>query len=234
MNRVIDWLKNKRFTQLLTVALASIFVFISTGCNSGVSAKTADDVSKNVTEVLTPIGEVKDYQGVDSPKTSRKAQDNPDKLIKKAEKNLEKRADTPDKFIENYREGAPLNKRVERLGEDVKESATDFTEGVTEGTQRGVKNLKENTTNATEEVSKSAKRSAKEAKEKTEDVAEDVAKSTKRSAQDTKENLEETGENILKKTKRAAEDTADVVEDKASQASKSAKRALEDTADAID
>ncbi len=31
MSRVIDWFKNKRFTQLLTVALAGIFVFISTG-----------------------------------------------------------------------------------------------------------------------------------------------------------------------------------------------------------
>lgn len=234
MSRMIDWLKKKRFTQLLTVALAGIFVFISTGCNSGVSAKTADDVTKNVTEVLTPTGEVKDYQGVDSPTTSRKANDNPDKLIKNAEKNLEKRADTPEKFIENYREGAPLNKRVERLGEDVKESATDFTEGVTKGTQRGVENLKENTTDAAEDVSKSAKRSAKEAKEKTEDVAEDVAKSTKRSAEDTKEKAQETGENILKKTKRAAEDTADVVQDKASKASKSAQRALEDAADAID
>lgn len=212
MNRVIVWLKRKRLTQLLTVALAGIFVFISTGCSSGVSAKTADDVTKNVTEVLTPTGEVKDYQGLDSPKTSRKAQDNPDKLIKNAEKNLKKRADTSEKLSENYREGAPLNKRVERLGEDVKESATNFTEGVSQGTQRGVKNLKENTTNA----------------------AEDVTKSAKRSASDTKEKVQETGENIVKKTKRAAEDTADFVEDKASQASKSTQRSLEDAADAID
>ena len=88
-------------------------------------------------------------------------------LKENAERNLEKRADSVDKYVENYQQGTPLGERVNRLGEDVGSSADEAKEGVSKGTQRGIENVKESVQDATKETTKGVNRAGENVKDTT-------------------------------------------------------------------
>jgi len=123
------------------------------------------------------------------------------KLKENSAQNLEKRADSVEKYVRNYREGTPFGERVNNLGEDVGSSAQELTDR----TQRGVENLKGNAQDATRGVTKSASR-----------ATENAAENTKAS-----------GKNIVDSAQQAIENASDAVKRQTSQAADSTKRALD-------
>lgn len=122
-------------------------------------------------------------------------------LKENSAQNLEKRADSVDKYVRNYREGTPFGERVKNLGEDVGSSA----EQLTDRTQRGVENIKGNAQDATRGVSKSASRATDKAAE----------------------NTKASGKNIVDSAQRAIENASEAVQRQASQAADTTKRALD-------
>jgi len=211
MNKVIAYLKNIRWTQILTVFLAGILVFVSTACNGPASAKTDAQLRKEGVNAAYQGG-MNNYPDVDPRRDTAPAGAKAKGLVDNAKRNLNQSVDNPGELGENIRQGAPLGKRIERLGENVSESTQELTEGVTKGTQRGARNLRENTQNATEGVSKAASRSA----------------------EDVKDQAQRTARDVSQKTSRAAEDAADFVGDKSNQATKATQRAVDNATDAID
>ncbi|HBB33027.1 MAG TPA: hypothetical protein DDZ80_06710 [Cyanobacteria bacterium UBA8803] len=219
MNRVIAWLKQIRLVQLLRVFLASVFMFFaSTACSSQVLAKTADQIRPEVPKgavTSTYKGGMNDYSDIDprDPKVdSTKLEAQTNALVKNAEQNLNRRAENPQELGRNYRQGAPLGERVQRLADNVRDRAENLAEGVSGATQKGTENLKRNTGN----------------------TAEDVAKSAKRSTEDVKDNIQAAGQDLSKNTQRAAADASDFISRQANQGAKYKERAMRDAADAID
>ena len=155
MNQIISLLNPTRLFRILTVFLAGLLVIFTTACSDG-PANALDkngrpEVPSNA--VSSPYrGGMNGYSDVDPRATTSGANSKANDIVKKAEGNIQKGADSLDKYADNYRKGTPLNERVENLTEDVGESAKNTAKGVAKGTQRGVENLKENTQNAAKSV----------------------------------------------------------------------------------
>jgi ElaB/YqjD/DUF883 family membrane-anchored ribosome-binding protein len=255
MNKVISWVKSIRLGKIITVFLSAILLFVSSACNStGVLAKTADQVREEVPEgaLTSPYkGGMNDYSDVDPRKDTSGAEAKAKELIDNAEGNIQKSANNFDQYSRNYQSGTPLGERVRRLGEDVKTSADEVTEGVAKGTQRGIENLKGNAQNAAE----GTKGAAENVKENTKDAGRDFAKGTKRAADklsgnsnpgrdlaegtkraadNVKENTKDAGRDLVDSAKEAASKTAGYVQDKANEAASTAQRAFDKASDAID
>lgn len=209
MDRVMTWLKSKPFNQLFAVALASLLVFISTGCTSELSVKTSDDRANNVTEIIKAPSEAKDYPTVDTLTTTPS---NSEEVIEKTEENLEKTVDTADELPETSLEEMPLNQVVEPAPEDVEESASNLIEDVVEETAETVENLPENVSNSIEEVTESEQASIEEIQEVTENMTEDVADDI----QEVTDNMtEDVADDIQEVTDNVTEDVADDASDEA-------------------
>lgn len=169
MNQIISLLNPTRLFRILTVFLAGVLVILTTACSDG-PANALDkngrpEVPSNA--VSSPYrGGMNGYSDVDPRANTSGLNSKTNDMIKKAEGNIQKGADSFDKYAENYRKGTPLNERVENLTEDVSESTKNTAKGVTKGAQRGVENLKENTQNAAQSapnVVDDAKHNAKNA-----------------------------------------------------------------------
>lgn len=204
MNTLTSWLKNIRLDRILTAFLIGILMFVSTACNNGVQAKTADQIREEVPSSAVTNqykGGMNDYSDVDPRKNTTEANTKAKALVDNAKKNIdEKSVDSLDQYGRNYRSGTPLGERVKRIGEDVGDSVENVKEKVSKGTQ---KNLRQ-----------------------TQNLADDV----KDKAIDTKENAKDAAKSV----KRAAGDVSQAGEYRINQGVKSTQRALEDTADAGD
>lgn len=233
MNRVISWVKSIRLSQIITVFLSSILLFVSSACNStGVLAKTADQVREEVPKgaLTSPYkGGMNDYSDVDPRQDTSRAEAKAKELIDNAEGNIQKSANNFDQYSRNYQSGTPLGERVRRLGEDAKSSADEVTEGVAKGTQRGIENLKDNAQNTAE----GTKRTAENVKENTKDAGRDLATGAKRAADKLTGNTNP-AEDLVDRAKEAAGKTAGYVQDKANEAASTAQRAFDKADNAID
>ncbi|GET38392.1 DUF6658 family protein [Microseira wollei] len=179
MKRIISFWQNMRIVRIVTVFLASSFLFFATACNpsNSVQAKALDTkaypeqyVPKNA--ITNPReGGMNQFSDVDPRADRTGVEAKANYLEKKAEQNLQKRADTPEQYFHNYRSGTPLGERIENLGEDIGSSVKEVNEGVTKGTQRGLENIKENTQDAAYDVKSSAKQAASNVKENAQDAA---------------------------------------------------------------
>ncbi|HAG85232.1 MAG TPA: hypothetical protein DCL61_29810 [Cyanobacteria bacterium UBA12227] len=204
MDRMIAWFKRIRLDKVLTVLIAGILLFVSTACGGKVLAKTADQIRQEVPEsaLTSPYeGGMNDYSDVDPRQDTKQTKAKAKGLIDRVESNLSKRAETPEELRQNYQEGAPLGKRVQRLADNVRDAAENRVENVSKGTQRGVENIKENSGNAAEDVAGFTQRSAENAKQNTERAGRDLAKAAGRSVETVKQN-----------TQRVAEDTFDAID----------------------
>lgn len=172
MKKIISWLNPTRLFRVLTVFLAGLLVIFTTACSDG-PANALDkngrpEVPSNA--VSSPYrGGMNGYSDVDPRANTSAANRNANDVVKKAEGNIQKRADSFDKYAENYRKGTPLNERVENLTEDIGESTKNTVKGVAKGTQRGTENVKENSQNAAKsapDVVENAKQNAGNLKSK--------------------------------------------------------------------
>jgi hypothetical protein len=92
------------------------------------------------------------------------------KLKENSAQNLEKRADSVDKYARNYREGTPFGERVKNLGEDVGSSTqqlTDRTGRAAENTKASGKNIVDSAQRAVENASEAVQRQASQAADST-------------------------------------------------------------------
>ncbi|MCA1991075.1 MAG: hypothetical protein LDL41_03375 [Coleofasciculus sp. S288] len=207
MNRLITWVKSIRLDRILTVFFFCFLLFVTTACSGKVSAKTADGVRtadqirQEVPEgaVTSPYkGGMNDYSDVDPRQSTSAAEAKAKGLLDKTERNLEKRVDSREQYVENYREGAPLGERVRRLGENVGEAAENVRKEAAKGAQENAQN-------------------AKQAANRTADAAQSKVKSdietTKQAAQDAGDTVKSKVNRDISRTQRALDDAADKAAD---------------------
>jgi hypothetical protein len=225
MNKLMTWFKSIRLDRIVTAFLVGVLLFNSTACGSKVQAKTADKVREEVPSSAVTNqykGGMNDYSDVDPRKNTTEANTKAKALIDNAQKNIkEKSIDSPEKFVENYRNGAPLGERVKRIGEDISDSVEGVKENISKGTQ---KNLRQ-----TKDLSNDLKDKAIQTKENTKDAAKDAAKSVKRAA----DNVSTTGEYKLNKGINTAQRTLDDAADATDNLGNKIKRGAQNAADAV-
>lgn len=213
MNKVISFFKSIRLAQILTVFLAGILVIFTTACSGGADAKMstktpATDGGPN------PVGQTQPFEGGmnnfsdTAPGAAAKGTaDKTKALIDRAEKDINtKRVDSVDQYVDNYRNGAPIQERTKNIIDNVKGAADDAT-----GDAKGVANK--------------AARAGDRAVDKTKEVGD----KTQQGAYNIKENTKQAGRDAG----RSAENTADAIKDKGDDVAKSMKRAVDDAATSV-
>lgn len=128
-------------------------------------------------------GGMNKYSDVDPRMNTRAADKKAAAMVDRAQKNLEKRVDSVDQYVENYRSGAPIQERTRRLGENI-----------SEGLERSQENAKN--------VGKSLARDYREA---TEGLKEGIPQVTQQAA----DNARNTARNLADDTKQSLRNTSD-------------------------
>jgi len=245
MNKVISTLKNIRPFKIITVFLASIFLLITQACGS-VEAKTPTagrQPAEPNSEVYVPKGAnvtspyeggMNNFSDVDPrSKTDTKAET--EALKENAERNIEQKSvDSPGQYGQNFQQGTPLGERVKRIGEDLKSSTEELTEGVSKGTQRGIENIKQNTKDATGDLSKNVQRSAEDAKLNAQRTAEDAGDAVNRTARSADSNVKSGAKETAEKGQNIIESAKAFIQSKATETADSVQSNLEKAKDAID
>ncbi len=205
MNKLITWFKGIQMDRLLTVFLVGLLMFVSTACSSGASAKTADEVRKEVpgSAVTNQYkGGMNDYSDVDPRQDIKQAQTKAKALVDNAQKNInQKSVDSTEQYVDNYQSGTPLGQRVRRIGEDIGKAAENITGEASKGAQENAQN--------TQDAAKDLAQKSKYTADKAGDAAQSKVKSDLRNTQRTLDKAADAGENFGDKVKRAAQNIID-------------------------
>lgn len=168
MNQVFSALK-----RIFTVALVSVLALLTVACDSGAQAALPGGREPN------PPGQAQPYEGgmnnfndvptdrVDIGGTQSKAKALKDRVQRNID---EKRIDSTEQYVDNYRSGTPLGERTARFGNDIRrgaENVADDVQGVgARGADRAgqaVENAKANTKEAADKAANTAKTKANQA-----------------------------------------------------------------------
>ncbi len=213
MKKLISSLKHIRLSQILTVCLVGVLVFVSTACGGGdrleARTQTSGQARQEVPSGLQdPIGMrqgknprpevpgeaetntfqkggMNEYRDIDPRRDASAADNKAESLVRKAERNVtEKGTDSPEQFGENYRQGAPVGERAQKATKGLGNAAKGVTEDVSEGTQQGVENLKGNTQNPGKGLFQGVQRAAEDASDFAQRKTGEAAKGVQRATED--------------------------------------------------
>jgi len=204
MNSVASFLKQFRLERLLVVVLAGFLLLVNTACSSDNSriarnsdaGRSADarnastspykgqgQNQRELYDTIQPrkggMNEYSDDLKQEQESTNARAED----LINRSKQNLQKRVDSPGQYAKNYREGTPLGERVRNITEDVAQPGKELKENLSEGAEKGTRNIKENAAQFSKDapnVVKQAGRNAQEATEGFREGARDLTKGAQR------------------------------------------------------
>ena len=176
MNRVIAWVKSIRWDRIVTACLIGLLMVVSTACSGNASAKTPDN-ARTADRIRQEVpsgavtnryeGGMNDYSDVDPRKSTSRANAKAQGLIDNAQRNInEKGIDSPEQYVENYRNGAPLGERVKRIGENIGRAAEDVGEQASKGARENVGNAREAARSSAENTKQAANETAQGVKSK--------------------------------------------------------------------
>jgi len=187
MQMLRNFVKSIRPSRIITLFLAGVFVLLNTACKppapmvSGTGSY--NERKSQQTELYDTIQERKggmnQYEDVE-PSASDRATAESKELVDSARANLRKSIESPEDYVENYTEGAPLTERVKRLSDDVGESIENTASDVTDAAQRGARTTKRNTQDAAERATRSVEEGAENAADFAQDRTRDVARAVDR------------------------------------------------------
>ncbi|MGA7934898.1 MAG: hypothetical protein WCA35_15235 [Kovacikia sp.] len=209
LSNVISFCKQLRLERFFIAALAGFLLLVNTACSQTsppTSARSNDSILRSADSrggnssspyqgqgkqqrelydtVQSRKGGMNNYNddfNQDSASTKAEAKN----LINRAKQNLQKRADTPEQFSKNFNSGTPLDERARNLAKDVTAPAKELQQNLSEGADKGVRNIKENTANFREDaprVVEQAGRNAQGAVNDLRESADDLSKGVQRAA----------------------------------------------------
>lgn len=189
MNKFVSVIKSIRLGQVLTAFLAGVLLFVSTACAGNAQAKAPQGEMRGAGS--NPVGQNQPYEGGmnnfsdTAPGQAAKGTAAKTKaLVDRAERDINtKGANSVDKYVDNFRSGAPLGERVEKL--------TDSVKGAVKNTLEDAKELGDRASNASENTLKGAKNAAGNIKDNTEYAAKDASRSAKSVAKDAAQATED-------------------------------------------
>ena len=193
MNRIFNANNLKaRFSQVAVPLAASFLLLIGTACSAsspaasgpgstgtGVTGTGSTDAARsNQTELYRTTqakeGGMNQYSDTDPRQTDKTLGAETKARVDQAKGNLNK-TQSPGDVVDKFQEGRPLGERTKNVVEPAANALDDLKQDVTEGTQRGIKNLQRNTAGA--------KQNLKETLDQAQDNAADLGRGTSRSAQ---------------------------------------------------
>ncbi|NJN85129.1 MAG: hypothetical protein HC881_00840 [Leptolyngbyaceae cyanobacterium SL_7_1] len=182
-----SFVRSIRPSRVITVFLAGIFVLVSTACKPpapNVSGTGSYNARKGQqTELYDTIqdrkGGMNQYEDVE-PAASNRADLESKQLVDSARANLRKSINSPEDFVENYKEGTPLTERVKRISNDVERSVENTADDVSDAAQRGVRNTQRNTQDAAERVTRNVEQGTEEASDFVQERTRDAARAADR------------------------------------------------------
>ena len=197
MNKLVSIFKSIRLRQVLTVFLAGVLLVITTACAGNAQAKMPQGGATG-SAGSNPVGQNQPYEGGmnnfsdTAPGQAAKGTAEKTKaLIDRAERDINtKGVDSVDQYVDNFRSGAPLDERVRKLTDDVKEGAKNAADDV--------KGVGDRVSNSANRVSDRTARGAKNAAENIKDNTGDAAKRTSRSIKDTVKDAAQATEDAAK------------------------------------
>lgn len=197
MNKLVSIFKSIRLRQVLTVFLAGVLLVITTACAGNAQAKMPQGGATG-SAGSNPVGQNQPYEGGmnnfsdTAPGQAAKGTAEKTKaLIDRAERDINtKGVNSVDQYVDNFRSGAPLDERVRKLTDDVKEGAKNAADDV--------KGVGDRVSNSVDRVSDRTARGAKNAAENIKDNTGDAAKRTSRSIKDTVKDAAQATEDAAK------------------------------------
>jgi hypothetical protein len=128
-------------------------------------------------------------------------------MVKRAEKNLQKRAQSPQDIVENVRDRNQLGEKVRDFSENVTSSTEKLKNDFSEGTQRGMSNLKANADKASENAPRVVDQAKQNAQAATKDAREGI--------KDIPSGLQKVGSRAADAAKDGAQNATDSIRDRA-------------------
>lgn len=205
-----------KFKQSLMAVLAGALLLFSTACsnpkvisNSQPDPNTGSYYQKSgqQTELYAPVQERKGgmnmYEDVDPHANTKGTQKMAKKLVENSQDNLKNRMESPQDYVDNYRSGAPLNKRIENLTDNIGSSVEQVKDDFSGGVDRGLRNAKSNAS----KVPDNAGSVVKEATEGAKNRLESGVKTTQRTTDVIKDNLEDSAEILGNRAENATLNT---------------------------
>lgn len=205
MTKIFSTLKS--MARSLSVLLAITLLVFTTACSGSANALERQQAPTRK-DAITP-GQVQSYEGgmnnfsdVDKTRLDTSKVDAKAKALKdRVDRNLdEKRIDSVDQYVENYRTGTPLGERTARFGKDIRKGVENFADDAKDASGR----FGEETSQTTDRLSDRSGRAFENAKANTRDA----------------------GKDLVQDTKQAVNKTANFAKDKANDAANAAKGAL--------
>lgn len=222
ISNLLAYLKRSRFVRAAFAAVAGFMLLLNAACSpkapevSGTGSY--EKPRTQPTELYDTVQSKKDgmnvYEDTDPRRETGRLSSEIKSRVNQAERNIDK-VQTPGEFAEDYREGTPFGERVRNITDSVGGTAKDVTEDVTEGTQRGVRNLKANLDRAGEGVEDTVDDARRNAADATKDAS--------RSAQRTADELKGNAQRAATQAKGNALNGADSIRDTAKGVERSAK-----------
>lgn len=207
MNKLIH------FGRVLVAVFAGFMLMLATACSNPNMISRADSGHDpntgsyyqhegSPTDLYSPLQERKggmnNYEDTDFRTNTKGAKDTAKGLIENAQNNINK-VNSPQDYGQRYRQGTPLNQRVENLGRDMSGSADQLKEDVSKGVERGIRNTRANVEKVPSSVSNVVEEATQGAKER----AKDAAKTTQRTADVVTDNFGEVGDKLKNRSQEA-------------------------------
>lgn len=266
MNNQISGLVNRlqqfRLTRFALPVLASFLLLFGTACNPSSPSVSGtgsyQEGRQPQTELYRTIqpkeGGMNRYSDTDPRRDTSRAATKADQMIRQAERNLNKVQSRED-LADEVREAKPFKQGVNDISGRVEGTIEDLREDISEGTQKGIKNIQRNTSQAQQGVQESfddtrqnlgdasrktvrgAERTADQVKGKVDDVRQDVTNKVSKTLDSGERNVGQSGKDLqsLRSTGQRtpdldAKDLADRAKDTFGQASKNFGEFGQDTA----
>lgn len=220
--RVTSFVKTLRLKQALIVTLVGLLVVTSTAC-SAADPRSSNNVGVNqgnygaspydkndgpTRELYKPTqkreGGMNNYN--DDPKYDRAdVKANADKMVQRAEKNLERRATNPKDVFSNIKNDNPLDDKARETSQSIQSSTDKLVNDFSEGTRKGTRNVQENLNRAGD----NAPRVLNEAKRNAGGAIDDVSEGTGGILEGGKNLVDRAGEALQGRTNDAASSVRD-------------------------
>lgn len=162
ISSVLSW--SVSVAQLLKVKLAfvgaliSFFVLIGYVSGFNLSANALDLYEKQTKGQPEPYDMVQEPQvgannyNDDAKYDTKGAKADAQRLVERAEQNLQRKAQNPGEIVGNLQKENPLGEKAKQSSERIGEGADEIKKGFFEGRRRGVRNIKENVDQAKRNV----------------------------------------------------------------------------------
>lgn len=201
VSQVFTSLKPIRFARVAIAMVAGFVLMLGTACSPNSPSVSGTGSYQQGRKPQTELyqtnqpkeGGMNQYSDTDPRQNTSGLDEKVRSRVKAAERNLDK-VQTPGDLAEEAREAKPLRRGAEDISKRVENTVEDLKDDISDGTQRGIKNLKRNTEQAKRDVGNALDDAGQNAK----DLGKDTARTAGRVTDQARNTFGDTSRDINK------------------------------------